>query len=173
MEACVLAISLQGILGKAAFQSDRARPSDFGIAAGSAIAGCRTSRQLRSRCYGTPQIPSGEGCVPDATVNGGVVHYEAAGKGPPLVLLHGIGSNSRSWSRQLATLSTDFKVVAWDAPGYGRSSDPPSIAPSMRFYAESLRGLLETLDLRKIFLLGHSTGGVIAQEFHRLFPNFI
>jgi len=111
--------------------------------------------------------------VPDATVNGGVVHYEAAGKGPPLVLLHGIGSNSRSWSRQLATLSTDFKVVAWDAPGYGRSSDPPSIAPSMRFYAESLRGLLETLDLRKIFLLGHSTGGVIAQEFHRLFPNFI
>jgi len=104
--------------------------------------------------------------VPLATVAGGIIHYETAGEGLPLVLLHGIGSNSRSWRRQLAGLCSDFKVIAWDAPGYGQSSDPAG-KPSMRFYADRLRGLLDALDLPRIFLLGHSTGGVVAQEFCR------
>jgi pimeloyl-ACP methyl ester carboxylesterase len=111
--------------------------------------------------------------VPDATVDGAILHYETAGAGPPLVLLHGIGSNSKSWKRQLAGLSTQFEVIAWDAPGYGQSSDPPRIQPSMSFYAESLRRLLDSLGLDKVFLLGHSTGGVIAQEFYRLFPGYV
>jgi pimeloyl-ACP methyl ester carboxylesterase len=111
--------------------------------------------------------------VPDATVDGAVLHYETAGEGPPLVLLHGIGSNSRSWSRQLAALAAQFKLIAWDMPGYGRSSDPPPIKPSMRFYAESLRGLLDSLVMSHVFLLGHSMGGVISQEFYRLFPGYV
>lgn len=104
--------------------------------------------------------------MPDATVNGATIHYETAGVGSPLVLLHGIGSNSRSWRRQLAAFASDFRVIAWDAPGYGKSSDPVG-KPSMSFYADTLRGLLEVLNLKRIFLLGHSTGGVIAQEFCR------
>jgi pimeloyl-ACP methyl ester carboxylesterase len=110
--------------------------------------------------------------VPNATVEGATIHYETAGKGRPLVLLHGIGSGSRSWRRQLAELSEDFRVIAWDAPGYGGSSDP-SGPPSMRFYAACLRGLLEALQLKHIILLGHSMGGVIAQEFYRSYPEFI
>ena len=62
--------------------------------------------------------------MPLAPVTGGTIYYETAGEGLPLILLHGIGSNSRSWRRQLEGLSSGFKVVAWDAPGYGRSSDP-------------------------------------------------
>jgi len=108
--------------------------------------------------------------VPVATVNGATIHYETAGEGFPLVLLHGIGSNSRSWRRQLDALSSGFKVIAWDAPGYGRSSDPAG-KPSMQFYADSLRGLLDSLGLSRIFLLGHSTGGVVAQEFYRRHPD--
>jgi pimeloyl-ACP methyl ester carboxylesterase len=110
--------------------------------------------------------------VPDATVDGTTIHYETAGEGLPLVLLHGIGSNSRSWRRQLEALSAGFQVIAWDAPGYGQSSDPTG-KPSMRFYADSLRGLLDTLGLRRIFLLGHSTGGVIAQEFCRANSDYV
>ena len=72
--------------------------------------------------------------MPDCTVDGTTIHYETAGDGFPLVLLHGIGSNSRSWRRQLAAMSADSKVIAWDAPGYGRSSDPAG-NPSMAFYA--------------------------------------
>jgi len=112
--------------------------------------------------------------VPDATVDGTTIHYEIAGEGVPLVLLHGIGSSSYSWRRQLQSLSSDFTVIAWDAPGYGGSSDPPSaITPSMRFYSDRLRGLIDSLGLERIFLLGHSTGGVIAQEFYRAYPDRI
>jgi pimeloyl-ACP methyl ester carboxylesterase len=112
--------------------------------------------------------------VPEATVDGLTIHYEVNGDGFPLVLLHGIGSNSRSWRRQLATLSADFKVIAWDAPGYGRSSDAPAgLEPTMGFYADRLLGLLESLGLARIFLLGHSTGGVVAQEFYRRNPEKI
>jgi pimeloyl-ACP methyl ester carboxylesterase len=104
--------------------------------------------------------------VPLATIDGAAIHYETAGEGFPLALLHGIGSNSRSWRRQLAGLSSDFKVIAWDAPGYGQSSDPAG-KPSMRFYADCLRGFLDALGLPRVFLLGHSTGGAVAQEFYR------
>ena len=110
--------------------------------------------------------------MPDATVDGANVYYEVAGVGVPLVLLHGIGSNSRSWRRQLAALSGDFKVIAWDAPGYGRSSDPVG-EPSMRFYADRLRGLLDGLGLSSIFLLGHSTGGMMVQEFYRAYRSYV
>jgi pimeloyl-ACP methyl ester carboxylesterase len=110
--------------------------------------------------------------VPDAAINGTTIHYEIAGHGSPLVLLHGIGSNSRSWRRQLAGLSSDFRVIAWDAPGYGGSSDPAG-KPSMRHYADCLRGLLDNLGISRMFLLGHSTGGVIAQEFYRAYPEYV
>jgi pimeloyl-ACP methyl ester carboxylesterase len=107
--------------------------------------------------------------VPDCAVTGGNIHYETAGAGAPLVLLHGIGSNSRSWHRQLAELSRDFNVIAWDAPGYGRSSDPQG-KPSMAYYARCLGALLDEIGLDRIHLLGHSAGGVVAQEFYRLYP---
>jgi pimeloyl-ACP methyl ester carboxylesterase len=96
-----------------------------------------------------------------------------AGSGPPLVLLHGIGSNAKSWRRQVEELSKDFRVVAWDAPGYGRSSDAPTVHPSLRFYAEALGKLLADLKLNSVNLLGHSMGGIIAQEFYRTFPGSV
>ncbi|HEY2381116.1 MAG TPA: alpha/beta hydrolase [Terriglobia bacterium] len=110
--------------------------------------------------------------MPDAAVNGATIHYEVRGEGFPLVLLHGIGSSSRSWRRQLETLSKDFTVIAWDAPGYGGSSDP-SGPPSMRYYADRLRDLLDALGINRVFLLGHSTGGGVAQEFYRAHPQYV
>jgi pimeloyl-ACP methyl ester carboxylesterase len=117
-------------------------------------------------------MDSGENRVPDVTLDDTTIHYETAGDGFPLVLLHGIGSNSRSWRRQLAALAPHFKVIAWDAPGYGRSSDP-SGKPSMYFYADCLHRFLDKIGLNRIFLLGHSTGGVVAQEFYRMCPDFV
>jgi pimeloyl-ACP methyl ester carboxylesterase len=113
--------------------------------------------------------------VPDVTIDGAILHYETAGEGPPLILLHGIGSNSRSWHRQLAALSKTFKVIAWDAPGYGQSSDPPDkpVKPSIHYYADCLRRLVDSLGMRDIFLLGHSAGGAIAQEFYRVYPDYV
>src|SRR5262245_1040893 len=166
MEAGLLAIPLQNVLGTAAPQGHRAGPCHSRISTRRTIPGFRAFGEFGSRSDGTSENAAGEDRVPDVTVNGAIIHYETEGEGFPLVLLHGIGSNSRSWRRQLNDLSSSWKVVAWDAPGYGRSSDPVG-EPSMRFYADRLRSLLDALGLKRIFLLGHSTGGVIAQEFYR------
>ena len=52
---------------------------------------------------------------------GGEISYRENGSGPILLLMHGIGGNSRSWRSQLDTLSNNFRVIAWDAPAYGKS----------------------------------------------------
>jgi len=95
------------------------------------------------------------------------IHYERRGSGPPLLLLHGIGSNSRSFRHQLADLADGWTVVAWDAPGYGRSDDP--LQPfSLEDLADRAVGLLDELEIERAHVLGVSMGGVVAQlVYHR------
>jgi pimeloyl-ACP methyl ester carboxylesterase len=100
-------------------------------------------------------------------VGGLRIAYERAGSGPALVLLHGyVGDGPTTWRRQLDGLSDEFTVVAWDAPGAGRSTDPPE-----RFgldgYADCLAGFLETLGLETACVAGLSFGGILALAFHR------
>jgi 3-oxoadipate enol-lactonase len=95
------------------------------------------------------------------------LHAERAGSGPALLLLHGIGSNSRSFRHQLAELADAFDVVAWDAPGYGRSDDPPPGA-GLEYFADCAVGLLDDLHIDQAHVLGVSMGGVVAQlVYHR------
>lgn len=75
-------------------------------------------------------------------VGGHRIAYREQGEGPPLVLLHGWPLDSREWRRQLDGLSDAFRVVAWDAPGADRSSDPPETSrlhDSADWLAESSR----------------------------------
>jgi pimeloyl-ACP methyl ester carboxylesterase len=95
------------------------------------------------------------------------MYYEVAGTGPPIVLLHGIGSNSKSWRRQLAAFSADFTVIAWDAPGFGKSPDLTAATPSIGEYTRALRELLDSTQFDSAVILGHSFGGLIAQDFYR------
>jgi len=98
------------------------------------------------------------------------VHYERAGSGPPLLLLHGIGSSSRSFCHQLDDLSDAFDVIAWDAPGYGRSEDPP--APfTLEDLADRAVLLLDELEIERAHVLGVSMGGVIAQLVYHRHPS--
>ena len=99
-------------------------------------------------------------------VRGLQIAYDRAGQGAPLVLMHGIGANAAAWRTQLDGLSDAFDVIAWDAPGYGRSDDPPHDWP-MAEYADTLAGFLDGLGIAKAHLLGQSWGGVLAQEFYR------
>lgn len=98
------------------------------------------------------------------------IAFERAGDGPPLMLLHGGWSDSRAWRRQLDGLSDDFTVVAWDAPGCGRSSDPPA---SFRLpdYADCLVRFVDALGLQRPHLLGLSFGGGLALEVYRRQPD--
>ncbi len=110
--------------------------------------------------------------MPSAEVNGRKIFYRESGAGPvTLVCLHGISSNSRSWQRQLEMLSGRYRVIAWDAPGYGQSDDPTEALPVMGWYAGQLAGLLDILKLSKAVIVGLSMGGVLAQEFYRCYPD--
>jgi 3-oxoadipate enol-lactonase len=97
------------------------------------------------------------------------IAFQRAGEGHTerLLLLHGIGSNSYSFTNQLTDLGKTLDVVAWDAPGYGGSSDPPPDF-SMADFAAAAAALLDDLGWPAAHVLGHSFGGVIAQTlYHR------
>jgi pimeloyl-ACP methyl ester carboxylesterase len=96
--------------------------------------------------------------------------YAEAGSGPALVLLHGIGSRARSWTRQLAGLADGYRVVAWDAPGYGGSTPVAPEQPHPGDYATALVGLLDALGIEHLHLVGHSLGTVTALRFARQHP---
>jgi pimeloyl-ACP methyl ester carboxylesterase len=91
--------------------------------------------------------------------------YAEAGSGRALVLLHGIGSGARSWKHQLADLSPNFRVVAWDAPGYGGSTPLGAEHPDASDYAAALVALLDALAIDRLNLVGHSLGTVTALRF--------
>ncbi|MGG0846408.1 alpha/beta fold hydrolase [Peribacillus simplex] len=101
------------------------------------------------------------------------IHYQIEGNGEPLVLLHGMSNNSQSWIEQIHDLKEHFTVIAWDAPGYGKSSDPAEEFRNFKEFARILNGMLDQLKLEKIHLLGHSMGAAIAIEFCSLYPNKI
>lgn len=102
-------------------------------------------------------------------VGGLEIAYRSAGSGPPLVLLHGVLVDSRSWQPQLEGLAADFTVIAWDAPGCGSSSDPPE---SFRLpdYADCVAGFAAALELKRPHVLGLSFGGGLALELYRRHP---
>ncbi len=104
-------------------------------------------------------------------VEGLRIAYERVGAGPAVVLLHGyVSDGATTWRRQLAALSGEFTVVAWDAPGTGGSSDPPE-SFGMAGYSDCLAGLIAGLGLERPFLVGLSFGGSLAIDFARRYPD--
>ncbi|WP_421617553.1 alpha/beta fold hydrolase [Brevibacillus sp. TJ4] len=101
------------------------------------------------------------------------IHYQSAGTGAPLVLLHGLGNNSQSWSRQYAGLQEHVHVIGWDTPGYGKSSDPEPEFRTFGELAEILKGFLDELGLGPVYLLGHSMGSTLAMEFAAKYPEYL
>jgi pimeloyl-ACP methyl ester carboxylesterase len=100
-------------------------------------------------------------------VDGLQIAYERAGSGPALVLLHGyVGDGPTTWRRQLDGLSDEFTVVAWDAPGAGRSSDPQERF-GLDAYADCLAGFIERLGLETACVAGLSFGGILALALQR------
>ncbi|MDQ6898395.1 MAG: alpha/beta hydrolase [Candidatus Dormibacteraeota bacterium] len=102
-------------------------------------------------------------------VGGLRIAYRRAGQGPTIVFLHGFFGDSRVWRPQLDGLADEFDVVAWDAPGCGRSSDPPD-SYRMPDYADCLAGFIRELGLERPHLVGLSFGGALALELYRRHP---
>jgi len=89
--------------------------------------------------------------------------YERAGAGPPLLLLHGLGSSTADWSLQLPAFAPHFEVLALDARGHGRSSKPPG-PYSVPMLAADTAAFLEALAIPAAHVLGLSMGGMIGLQ---------
>ncbi|MBL8379309.1 MAG: alpha/beta hydrolase [Burkholderiales bacterium] len=98
----------------------------------------------------------------ERAIGDGIVAWREAGTGPPLVLLHGIGSGSASWQAQLDQLSRRFRVLAWDAPGYGGSSPLARQEPLASDYAAVVHAWLAALGVSEPVVVGHSLGAIVA-----------
>jgi 2-hydroxy-6-oxonona-2,4-dienedioate hydrolase len=85
-------------------------------------------------------------------------------RGVPLLLLHGLGGSIESWNNNINFLSTKFRIIALDLPGFGLS-DKPKISYSIKFYVNFLEKFIQRIKLNHLFIIGSSLGGHIAVEF--------
>jgi pimeloyl-ACP methyl ester carboxylesterase len=90
----------------------------------------------------------------------------------PLVFLHGLGGGHHAWERQLPYFGgLGYPSHAWDQPGYGHS---PIVEPyDLEHVSASLARLIESLGNEPVVLVGHSMGGLIAQETYVRYPKLI
>jgi pimeloyl-ACP methyl ester carboxylesterase len=106
------------------------------------------------------------------TIHGYRRAFRIAGSGPVILLIHGIGDNSTTWTTVQAKLAQRFTVIAVDLLGHGQS-DKPRADYSIAAYANGMRDLLSVLDIERATVIGHSLGGGVAMQFTYQFPQLV
>ena len=103
----------------------------------------------------------------------GQIHYQVAGTGHPLVLLHQSPTDMVQFSRVMQPLAAaGIQAIAVDLPGFG-SSDGPGEPPAIADYAHLVPAVLDALGLRTASVLGHHTGAIVVTEAALQFPERI
>ena len=105
----------------------------------------------------------------ELTLHGHRVTYRTAGRGPVLLLLHGITNSSQTWEQVAPLLSERFTLIAPDLLGHGESATPRGDY-SLGAHATGVRDLLTALGHQRVTVIGHSLGGGIAMQFAYQFP---
>ena len=105
-----------------------------------------------------------------AELRGLSFHYREYGKGePPLVLLHGVASNSRIWLIVAPLLARRFRVFALDQRGHGESAKPDG-GYDFPTVTDDIAAFVETLGLERPVIVGHSWGGNVALQYAATYP---
>jgi len=102
-------------------------------------------------------------------LNGERVAYRTAGKGPVLLLVHGIAGSSETWRYVMPALAERFTALAPDLLGQGES-DKPRGDYSLGAHANALRDLMDALGYEQATVIGQSLGGGVAMQFAYQFP---
>jgi pimeloyl-ACP methyl ester carboxylesterase len=107
--------------------------------------------------------------------NGIHMHVTTAGQGPAILLLHGFPDTHQVWRKQVPVLAgAGFRVVAPDLRGYGRTDAPPHILDyTLDKVRADVLGLLDTLKIDKVHLVGHDWGAFIGWQLASMVPQRI
>jgi aminoacrylate hydrolase len=101
------------------------------------------------------------------------LYYEEHGEGPPLILSSGLGGSAGYWAPNIAALAQQFRVIAYDHRGTGRSDRALPEKVSLADLGRDIAALIEALDLESAHVLGHAIGGMAALEAARVAPGRI
>ena len=105
-----------------------------------------------------------------ANANGTRLHYLAAGRGEPIVLLHGYAETSHMWRPLIPELAATHTVIAPDLRGAGQSGTPPGGYTKAEM-AKDIHALAQKLRFEKIRLVGHDIGLMVAYAYAAQYPN--
>jgi pimeloyl-ACP methyl ester carboxylesterase len=97
------------------------------------------------------------------------IYFEAKGKGPPVILVHGGQMDRRMWDFQFDLLARDYHAIRYDIRGFGKS-DVPARPYS---YADDQKSLMKHLGLQKASIVGLSLGAAIATDFAIIYPDSV
>ncbi len=102
------------------------------------------------------------------------IHYITAGKGRPIVMLHGATLGWGQWYRNISTLSKKYKVIAIDLPGAGMSSRVDFRKEQLeKLFVDNVAGCMELLKIQPYDVVGHSFGGWVAAKLALKYPKRI
>jgi pimeloyl-ACP methyl ester carboxylesterase len=107
------------------------------------------------------------------TARGVKIRYVDVGRGEPVVLVHGFSSSlEANWGNQgiIEKLSKDFRVIALDCRGHGKSDKPHDAASYGLNMIEDVTRLLDHLAVRRAHIVGYSMGGAITGKFITMHP---
>ena len=110
--------------------------------------------------------------MPFTKFNNKNIHFTDTGQGKVIVLLHGFMESQHIWNLFVNELSGDFRVIAVDLPGHGRSEVLSEIH-TMEIMADMVHSLLNKLGTGKCIMIGHSMGGFITLAFAEKYPEML
>ena len=90
---------------------------------------------------------------------------------PTLLMIHGAGGRAQMWQSQVRQLGEEINTVAIDLPGHGNTRGPGM--DTIASYAAWIHEILVHLDMKPLFLMGHSMGGAVVQEAALLYPELL
>jgi pimeloyl-ACP methyl ester carboxylesterase len=122
--------------------------------------------RTKSRAAKPAQVPQSR----FANVNGVRIHYLVAGKGDPVVLLHGYAETSHMWRPLMPRLANTHTVIAPDLRGAGQSSKPPD-GYTKAAMARDIRAVARKLGYERIRIAGHDIGLMVAYAYAAQYPN--
>jgi pimeloyl-ACP methyl ester carboxylesterase len=113
--------------------------------------------------------------MPELQLRGGEVdglrlHYVVEGRGPAVILVHGLGGFAETWRHNIGALARRATVFAFDLPGFGASAKPYARYRLSNF-AGALRGFMDSLGLAQASIVGHSLGGAVGVTYALTHPS--